>query len=111
MLEEKMNLEKLFALSTIKAIVGFFVGAVPQIRNLLIGESVIQDSASLLREEHGRPYSNSNGDSDNVSKTWILKAGSPLQIQGILIGSWSITIILCYLEEKLCYAHERKWGW
>ncbi|PIA48428.1 hypothetical protein AQUCO_01400786v1 [Aquilegia coerulea] len=56
MLEEKLNLKKLFAPSTIGAIVGFVVGAVSQIRDLLIGEGAhlraIQDSASLLRYSH-----------------------------------------------------------
>ncbi|PIA48420.1 hypothetical protein AQUCO_01400786v1 [Aquilegia coerulea] len=54
MLEEKLNLKKLFAPSTIGAIVGFVVGAVSQIRDLLIGEGAhlraIQDSASLLSD-------------------------------------------------------------
>lgn len=53
-LEEKMNLKKVFAPSTIGAIVGFVVGVVPQIRKAFVGESaplrVIQDSASLLSD-------------------------------------------------------------
>lgn len=52
--DEKLNLKRLFAPSTIGAIVGFVVGVVPQIKRLLIGESaplrVIQDSASLLSD-------------------------------------------------------------
>ncbi|KAF5203418.1 Auxin efflux carrier-like protein [Thalictrum thalictroides] len=54
MVEEKLNLKKVFAPSTIGAIVGFVLGVVPQLRKLLIGESaplrVIQDSASLLSD-------------------------------------------------------------
>lgn len=51
-LSEHLNLKALFAPSTIGAIVGFVIGLVPPIRNLLIGENaplrVIQDSTSLL---------------------------------------------------------------
>ncbi|XP_043708622.1 protein PIN-LIKES 3-like [Telopea speciosissima] len=51
---EKINLKSLFAPSTIAVMVGFFVGVVPQIRRLMIGESaplrVIEDSAYLLGE-------------------------------------------------------------
>ncbi|OVA00699.1 Auxin efflux carrier [Macleaya cordata] len=54
MLARNINFKRLFAPSTIGAIVGFVVGIVPQIRWLLIGESaplrVIQDSASLLSD-------------------------------------------------------------
>ncbi|CAA0817195.1 Auxin efflux carrier family protein [Striga hermonthica] len=49
---EKMNLKKLFAPSTTGAIVGFAVGLVPQIRQLLIGDAaplrVLQDTALFL---------------------------------------------------------------
>ncbi|XP_058220490.1 protein PIN-LIKES 4-like isoform X2 [Rhododendron vialii] len=52
MLLGKTNLKRLFAPSTIGAIVGFIVGLVPQIRTALIGDTaplqVIQDSVSLL---------------------------------------------------------------
>ncbi|XP_048230776.1 protein PIN-LIKES 3-like isoform X2 [Ricinus communis] len=52
MISEKLNLKAIFAPSTIGAIVGFIVGAVPQIRELLIGTNaplhVIEDSASLV---------------------------------------------------------------
>ncbi|KAI8549226.1 hypothetical protein RHMOL_Rhmol06G0009800 [Rhododendron molle] len=52
MLLGKINLKRLFAPSTIGAIVGFIVGLVPQIRTALIGDAaplqVIQDSVSLL---------------------------------------------------------------
>ncbi|KAI3956701.1 hypothetical protein MKW92_015561 [Papaver armeniacum] len=52
MMAEHIHFKRLFAPSTIGAIVGFFIGIVPQIRTLLIGESaplrVIQDSATLL---------------------------------------------------------------
>ncbi|RZC45808.1 hypothetical protein C5167_038755 [Papaver somniferum] len=52
MMAQHIHFKRLFAPSTIGAIVGFFIGIVPQIRRLLIGESaplrVIQDSASLL---------------------------------------------------------------
>ncbi|KAL9225694.1 hypothetical protein vseg_001588 [Gypsophila vaccaria] len=49
---EKINMKALFAPSTIGAIVGFIVGLVPAIRNLMIGQGaplhVIQDTALLL---------------------------------------------------------------
>ncbi|GER39288.1 auxin efflux carrier family protein [Striga asiatica] len=49
---KKMNLKKLFAPSTTGAIVGFAVGLVPQIRQLLIGDAaplrVLQDTALFL---------------------------------------------------------------
>ncbi|XP_059636423.1 protein PIN-LIKES 1-like isoform X2 [Cornus florida] len=49
---KKINLKKLFAPSTIGAIVGFIIGLVPQIRSSMIGDAaplrVIQDSVSLL---------------------------------------------------------------
>ncbi|KAF7141020.1 hypothetical protein RHSIM_Rhsim06G0002300 [Rhododendron simsii] len=52
MLLGKINLKRLFAPSTIGAIVGFIVGLVPQFRTALIGDTaplqVIQDSVSLL---------------------------------------------------------------
>ncbi|KAF6174201.1 hypothetical protein GIB67_033733 [Kingdonia uniflora] len=48
----KINLKRLFAPSTIGAVFGFFVGVVPQIRWLMIGDDapfrVIQDSTLLL---------------------------------------------------------------
>ncbi|XP_044511067.1 protein PIN-LIKES 1-like [Mangifera indica] len=48
----KTNLRKLFAPSTIGAVVGFLVGSIPQVRKVLIGDSaslrVVEDSASLL---------------------------------------------------------------
>ncbi|XP_043713494.1 protein PIN-LIKES 1-like isoform X3 [Telopea speciosissima] len=54
MLSGKINLKALFAPSTIGAIVGFFVGLIPLIRWLMIGESaplrVIEDSAYLIGE-------------------------------------------------------------
>ncbi|XP_024956200.2 protein PIN-LIKES 1 isoform X2 [Citrus sinensis] len=50
----KFNLRKLFAPSTIAAIVGFMVGIIPEFRKLLIGEHaplrVVEGSASLLGE-------------------------------------------------------------
>lgn len=50
----KINLRKLFAPSTIAAIVGFMVGIIPEFRKLLIGEHaplrVVEGSASLLGE-------------------------------------------------------------
>ncbi|KAL0352546.1 UNVERIFIED_CONTAM: protein PIN-LIKES 1 [Sesamum calycinum] len=49
---KQMNLKRLFAPSTIGAIVGFVVGLEPQIRKLMIGDAaplrVIQDTALLL---------------------------------------------------------------
>ncbi|XP_042507101.1 protein PIN-LIKES 1-like isoform X2 [Macadamia integrifolia] len=54
MLSEKLSLKTLFVPSTTAAIIGFFIGVVPQIQRLMIGESaplrVIEDSASLLGE-------------------------------------------------------------
>ncbi|XP_043708618.1 protein PIN-LIKES 1-like isoform X2 [Telopea speciosissima] len=54
MFSEKLSLKTLLVPSTIAAIVGFFVGAVPQIQRLMIGENaplrVIEDSVSLLGE-------------------------------------------------------------
>ncbi|KAL5707335.1 hypothetical protein ACHQM5_025394 [Ranunculus cassubicifolius] len=54
MIDEKVNFKRLFAPSTIAAIIGFVVGLVPGIRNLLIGESapfrVIEDSTALLSD-------------------------------------------------------------
>ncbi|XVF62339.1 hypothetical protein PTKIN_Ptkin08bG0208800 [Pterospermum kingtungense] len=51
-LSRKLNLKALFAPSTTGAFIGFAIGAVPQIRNLIIGSNaplhVVQDSASLL---------------------------------------------------------------
>ncbi|KAH9802333.1 protein PIN-LIKES 1 [Citrus sinensis] len=50
----KFNLRKLFAPSTIAAIIGFMVGIIPEFRKLLIGEHaplrVVEGSASLLGE-------------------------------------------------------------
>lgn len=52
MLEEKVNFKRLFAPSTIAVIIGFGVGLLPQIRNLVIGDTaplrVIGDSTALL---------------------------------------------------------------
>ncbi|KAK9928506.1 hypothetical protein M0R45_025639 [Rubus argutus] len=52
MVDKKLNLKAVFAPSTIAAIVGFAIGLIPQIRNLLIGDdaplAVIDDSTSLL---------------------------------------------------------------
>ncbi|KAK1586784.1 hypothetical protein Q3G72_006121 [Acer saccharum] len=48
----KLNLRKVFAPSTIGAIIGFMVGGIPQLRKVLIGDSaplrVVQDTTSLL---------------------------------------------------------------
>lgn len=53
-LDEKVNFQKLFAPSTIAAIIAFIVGVVPQIRSLLFGDTaplhVIVDSTSLLSD-------------------------------------------------------------
>ncbi|XP_055961433.1 protein PIN-LIKES 3-like [Mercurialis annua] len=52
MISKKLNLKAIFAPSTTGAIVGFIVGAVPQIRNLLVGANaplhVLEDSASFV---------------------------------------------------------------
>ncbi|XWS14321.1 hypothetical protein CRYUN_Cryun35bG0000400 [Craigia yunnanensis] len=52
MISRKLNLKALFAPSTTGAFIGFTIGVVPQIRNLIIGGNaplhVVQDSASLL---------------------------------------------------------------
>ncbi|XVE87575.1 hypothetical protein DITRI_Ditri18aG0128500 [Diplodiscus trichospermus] len=52
MISRKVNLKALFAPSTTAAFIGFTIGTVPQIRNLIIGGNaplhVVQDSASLL---------------------------------------------------------------
>ncbi|GAB2282921.1 hypothetical protein Dimus_017457 [Dionaea muscipula] len=49
---EKINLKALLAPSTTGAMVGFFIGMIPQLRTSLIGSSaplrVVQDSASML---------------------------------------------------------------
>ncbi|KAH1113252.1 hypothetical protein J1N35_006630 [Gossypium stocksii] len=51
-LYRKLNLKAIFAPSTTAAFIGFTIGLVPQIRNLIIGGNapfhVVQDSASLL---------------------------------------------------------------
>ncbi|TXG68422.1 hypothetical protein EZV62_003357 [Acer yangbiense] len=48
----KLNLRKVFAPSTIGAIIGFMVGVIPQLRKVIIGDSaplrVVQDTTSLL---------------------------------------------------------------
>ncbi|KAK1589472.1 hypothetical protein Q3G72_034439 [Acer saccharum] len=50
----KLNLRKVFAPSTIGAIIGFMVGGIPRLRKVLIGDSaplrVVQDTTSLLGE-------------------------------------------------------------
>ncbi|CAN6711932.1 unnamed protein product [Malus baccata var. baccata] len=52
MVFKKINLKAIFAPSTTGAVVGFAIGVIPQIRNLLIGDGaplrVIQDTAYLL---------------------------------------------------------------
>ncbi|XVE98969.1 hypothetical protein REPUB_Repub03eG0155600 [Reevesia pubescens] len=52
MISRRLNLKALFAPSITAAFVGFTIGVVPQIRNLIIGGNaplhVVQDSASLL---------------------------------------------------------------
>ncbi|KAK3220397.1 hypothetical protein Dsin_014367 [Dipteronia sinensis] len=49
-----LNLRKVFAPSTIGAIIGFMVGVIPQLRKVIIGDSaplrVVQDTTSLLGE-------------------------------------------------------------
>ncbi|KAB2036423.1 hypothetical protein ES319_D03G000500v1 [Gossypium barbadense] len=51
-ISRKLNLKAIFAPSTTAAFIGFTIGLVPQIRNLVIGGNapfhVVQDSASLL---------------------------------------------------------------
>ncbi|MBA0581586.1 hypothetical protein Gorai_023761, partial [Gossypium raimondii] len=51
-ISRKLNLKAIFAPSTTAAFIGFTMGLVPQIRNLVIGGNapfhVVQDSASLL---------------------------------------------------------------
>ncbi|KAF1871929.1 hypothetical protein Lal_00012146 [Lupinus albus] len=51
-ISHKFNFTSIFAPSTIGAIIGFIIGVIPQIRNLLIGNDaplhVIEDSASML---------------------------------------------------------------
>ncbi|XP_048335213.1 protein PIN-LIKES 3 isoform X3 [Ziziphus jujuba] len=52
MFSNKINLKKLFAPSIIGAVVGFIIGMVPQLRNIMIGSgaplNVVHNSASLL---------------------------------------------------------------
>ncbi|XP_019446919.1 PREDICTED: protein PIN-LIKES 3-like isoform X2 [Lupinus angustifolius] len=52
MISDKFNFASIFAPSTIGAIIGFIIGVIPQIRNLLIGNDaplhVIEDSATML---------------------------------------------------------------
>ncbi|XP_050228566.1 protein PIN-LIKES 3-like [Mercurialis annua] len=52
MISKKLNLKAIFAPSTTGAIMGFIIGAVPQIRNLFVGSNaplhILEDSASFV---------------------------------------------------------------
>ncbi|QCD82194.1 Auxin efflux carrier [Vigna unguiculata] len=85
-ISSNLNLKSIFAPSTIGAIVGFFIGVIPQIRNLTIGSNaplrVVEDSASML------------GDAAIPTVTLIMGANLLQGLKGSSTPVWTIVGII-----------------